>query len=143
MANIEKLAIELALAGKKEEKRKLAKIIFDTAYEKGIFPWSINDFYLARVANPQFQFVGFVDKAQAEWIKSLQFGGDGIDSNLIGGSQQDVLFVPAHGAWSWAIARECTVHHGKNPGVYLLLNSQQIHQGLMNHAMGVMTPRAQ
>jgi fructose/tagatose bisphosphate aldolase len=48
MANIEKIAEELALAGKKDEKRKLAKQIFNEAYERGIYPWSINDLYLAR-----------------------------------------------------------------------------------------------
>jgi len=49
MANsIEKKALELALTKKIEEKRKIAKDIFQTAYESGIYPYSINDFYMAR-----------------------------------------------------------------------------------------------
>ncbi|MBL7155701.1 MAG: class II fructose-bisphosphate aldolase [Candidatus Omnitrophica bacterium] len=48
MANIENVARELALTKEKNEKKKLAKTILEAAYEKGIFPWSINDFYMAR-----------------------------------------------------------------------------------------------
>ena len=48
MKDIEKTVMELALAGSKEEKRKLAKVIFEAAYERNIYPWSINDLYLAR-----------------------------------------------------------------------------------------------
>ncbi|MBN1353712.1 MAG: class II fructose-bisphosphate aldolase, partial [Candidatus Omnitrophica bacterium] len=48
MKNIEKIAVDLALAENVAEKKKLAGIIMDTAYEKGIYPWSINDFYMAR-----------------------------------------------------------------------------------------------
>lgn len=48
MAKIEQVAKELALTDKKEEKKKLARVIFEAAYEKGIYPWSINDFYFAR-----------------------------------------------------------------------------------------------
>ena len=48
MKDISKIANELALAKKKEDKRKLARIILEKAYEKKIYPWSINDFYMAR-----------------------------------------------------------------------------------------------
>ncbi|NQT22885.1 MAG: class II fructose-bisphosphate aldolase [Candidatus Omnitrophica bacterium] len=49
MANsIERKALELALTKKIEEKRKIAKDIFQIAYESGIYPYSINDFYMAR-----------------------------------------------------------------------------------------------
>ncbi|MBL7157420.1 MAG: class II fructose-bisphosphate aldolase [Candidatus Omnitrophica bacterium] len=36
------------LAESADEKKKLAKVVFEAAYEKGIYPWSINDFYLTR-----------------------------------------------------------------------------------------------
>ena len=48
MKSIDKLAYELALTENKKEKEKIAKTIFNKAYEKDIFPWSINDLYLAR-----------------------------------------------------------------------------------------------
>jgi len=48
MKNVEKLAMELALTKDKSEKKKIAKTILESAYEKGIYPWSINDFYLRR-----------------------------------------------------------------------------------------------
>ena len=48
MANIEKLALELALEKNVSEKKKKAKIILEEAYKKGVYPWSINDLYLAR-----------------------------------------------------------------------------------------------
>lgn len=48
MINIEDVARKLALTEDKDEKKTLAKIIFEKAIEKEIFPWSINDFYLAR-----------------------------------------------------------------------------------------------
>ncbi|MDD5438932.1 MAG: aldolase, partial [Candidatus Omnitrophica bacterium] len=46
--NVEDLALKLALAGSVDEKRSLAGDIFRMAYEAGIYPASINDFYLAR-----------------------------------------------------------------------------------------------
>lgn len=48
MPSIDKLAIELALAKTREEKKKLATVILEKGYEKGIYPWSINDLYMAR-----------------------------------------------------------------------------------------------
>jgi len=41
-------ARQLAMTGDKNEKKKLAKSILEAAVEKGVYPWSINDFYLAR-----------------------------------------------------------------------------------------------
>ncbi len=48
MPNIENIARELALSDNKKEKKKLAKAIFEKAIERNVYPWSINDFYLAR-----------------------------------------------------------------------------------------------
>lgn len=48
MKGVESIALELALSKNKDEKKKLAKKILEAAYEKGVYPWSINDFYLAR-----------------------------------------------------------------------------------------------
>ncbi|MCQ9207308.1 MAG: class II fructose-bisphosphate aldolase [Omnitrophica bacterium] len=48
MSSIGNIARELALATKKEEKKKLAETILNAAYEKGVYPWSINDLYIAR-----------------------------------------------------------------------------------------------
>ena len=48
MKNIDNAAQELALCEDKNEKKKLAHVILKTAREKGVYPWSINDFYLAR-----------------------------------------------------------------------------------------------
>lgn len=45
---MDRLAIEMALNDNTEEKRALAKKILDMAYKNGIYPSSINDFYLAR-----------------------------------------------------------------------------------------------
>jgi len=46
--NIDDLARKLALTEDKNEKKKLAKSILEAAAKKGAYPWSINDFYLAR-----------------------------------------------------------------------------------------------
>ena len=48
MKGIEVLAIELALNKNAEEKKKLSKAILQKAYENKVYPWSINDFYMAR-----------------------------------------------------------------------------------------------
>ena len=48
MPNIEKVALELALTEDKTKKKELANVILEEAYEKGIYPWSINDLYFAR-----------------------------------------------------------------------------------------------
>lgn len=46
--DIKNLALELALTDSLDEKMKIAKVIFETACKRGIYPYSINDFYLAR-----------------------------------------------------------------------------------------------
>jgi len=46
--NYEELALGLSLAKTVEEKRKIAGEIFDLAYKEGVYPYSINEFYLAR-----------------------------------------------------------------------------------------------
>ena len=56
MKDISKIANELALSKKKDEKKKLAKTILEAAYEKKVYPWSINDFYMARAKD---RFGGF------------------------------------------------------------------------------------
>ena len=52
----EKAAIELVMNDNKNKKMKLAKRIFDIAYEEGIYPSSIHDFYMARGRD---EFKGF------------------------------------------------------------------------------------
>jgi len=46
--DVEKAAIELVMNDNISKKRKLARRIFDVAYEKGIYPSSIHEFYMAR-----------------------------------------------------------------------------------------------
>jgi fructose/tagatose bisphosphate aldolase len=44
----EKTAMELVMNDDREKKRALAKKIFDAAYERGVYPASIHEFYMAR-----------------------------------------------------------------------------------------------
>ena len=46
--DVEKTAMELAMNDNITEKKQLAKKIFDAAYEEGIYPSSIHEFYMAR-----------------------------------------------------------------------------------------------
>ena len=46
--DVEKTVNELVMSDNVAKKRQLAKKIFDIAYEEGIFPSSIHDFYMAR-----------------------------------------------------------------------------------------------
>ncbi|MBN1618155.1 class II fructose-bisphosphate aldolase [Candidatus Dojkabacteria bacterium] len=46
--DVEKTVIELVMTDDEAKKRQLAKKIFDVAYEEGIYPSSIHDFYMAR-----------------------------------------------------------------------------------------------
>jgi fructose-bisphosphate aldolase class II len=46
--DVEKTAIELVMEDNVAKKRQLAKKIFDSAYEEGIYPSSIHEFYIAR-----------------------------------------------------------------------------------------------
>jgi len=46
--DVEKTAIELVMNDNITKKRQLAKEIFDVAYEEGIYPSSIHEFYMAR-----------------------------------------------------------------------------------------------
>lgn len=66
--NIEKLALEMALAASLDDKRKIAGEIFKTAHDKGIYPNSINDFYMARGKG---KFSGFTVPAMN--LRSMTF----------------------------------------------------------------------
>jgi fructose/tagatose bisphosphate aldolase len=46
--DVEKTAIELVMSDNVTKKRQLAKKIFDVAYEEGVYPSSIHEFYMAR-----------------------------------------------------------------------------------------------
>lgn len=46
--DVEKTAIELVMSDNITKKRQLAKKIFDVAYEEGVYPSSIHEFYMAR-----------------------------------------------------------------------------------------------
>jgi len=46
--DVEKTAMELVMNDDVSKKRQLAKKIFDVAYEEGIYPSSIHEFYMAR-----------------------------------------------------------------------------------------------
>ena len=46
--DVEKTVTELVMTDNATKKGQLAKKIFDSAYEKGIYPSSIHDFYMAR-----------------------------------------------------------------------------------------------
>jgi len=46
--DVEKTAMELVMNDNVTKKRQLAKKIFDAAYEEGIYPSSIHEFYMAR-----------------------------------------------------------------------------------------------
>jgi len=46
--DVEKTAIELVMNDNVTKKRQLAKKIFDAAYEEGVYPSSIHEFYMAR-----------------------------------------------------------------------------------------------
>ncbi len=49
--DMDRLSLDLALTENTDEKKKLAKKIVTLAYKKGIYPSSINEFYLARGKN--------------------------------------------------------------------------------------------
>src|SRR3989337_969179 len=46
--DVEKTAMELVMNDNVAKKRQLAKKIFDVAYEEGVYPSSIHEFYMAR-----------------------------------------------------------------------------------------------
>jgi fructose/tagatose bisphosphate aldolase len=46
--DVEKLVIQLVMTDDVTKKRQLAKKIFDVAYEEGVYPSSIHEFYMAR-----------------------------------------------------------------------------------------------
>jgi fructose/tagatose bisphosphate aldolase len=54
--DVEKTAIELVMNDNITKKRQLAKRIFDVAYEEGVYPSSIHEFYMARGRG---EFTGF------------------------------------------------------------------------------------
>jgi fructose/tagatose bisphosphate aldolase len=54
--DVEKTAMELVMNDSAAKKRQLAKKIFDVAYEEGLYPSSIHEFYMARGRG---EFAGF------------------------------------------------------------------------------------
>ena len=95
-------------------------------------PVFAHDFDPVGIAHAQPHLVGDADEGNRERVEALHLGGHGVNRHLVGGGQDDVLLVAAHGAGAGAIAGEGAVHHGEQPRVDILLNHQQVHQRFVN-----------
>ena len=91
-----------------------------------------DDFDVANVAAAESHFVRHPDELDAHWIEAHHLGGYGVDGDLIGAREDDVLGVPAHGAGAGSVAGECAVGYGEDAGVNLLLYLQEVNEGLVD-----------
>ena len=98
---------------------------------------------LAHVADAQAALVRQADVLDAQRVEAHQLGGHGIDRDLIGRSQDDVLDHRLHQARAGAVARGRAVHDGEHAGMDLPLDRQQVHQRLVNPGVRVMPVFAQ
>src|SRR5512133_4118298 len=90
---------------------------------------------LTHVATAQAALVRQADVGDGQGIKAHQFGRDGVDRYLVGRSQDDVLDLGLNDARTGPVAGGSAVHEGKDAGVDLLLDGQQVDQRLVNPRM--------
>ncbi len=82
-----------------------------------------DDLNLGRITDAQVEFVRPADEADIHRVEALQLGRDRVNRHLVGGGEQDVLLVPAHGAWTGPITGEGAVHDGEQAGMDLAAGS--------------------
>ncbi len=97
-----------------------------------------DDLDVLRFADAQPLLVRDADERQVHRIETLHLRRDGVDGDLIGAGEQDVLLVRTHGSWPGAVTGKGAVHHREEPGVDVLLDLQEIDQRLVDHGVGVM-----
>ena len=79
------------------------------------------------------------NKIKGQGVKAHHAGSYAVDGHLIRGRQYTVFDFRHHRSGPWAITCNRPVADGKHPGVDLLLNGQQIDQGLVNDTVRPMT----
>src|SRR5216683_443421 len=77
------------------------------------------------------------DVANAHGVEAHHLRRYSIDSRLIGTGKEYILLHREHSARARSIASRCTIHHCKDTTMNLFLDVQQVHQCLMNPAMGI------
>ena len=96
-----------------------------------------HDAYVPRVAAAQSRVVRQADVTEVlEGIEAHEARRDRIDGHLIGGCKDDVLDVGDHAARARPVPGEGAVHHGEHTAVDLLLDQQEIDQGLVDAGVG-------
>ena len=66
--------------------------------------------------------MGDADFGYGHGVEAHEFCGDGVDGHLVGGGEDDVFVVDAHGAGAGAIAGEGAVHDGEETAVDFALD---------------------
>ncbi len=98
------------------------------------------DFDFARITTPQPRLMGKPDERQRKRVKSHHLRGDGVNCHLVAARQQIARCVDSHTAGPGAVSGEGSICYREHARVNLLLDGQQIHQGLVDHRMGPVAP---
>jgi hypothetical protein len=95
-----------------------------------------DDLDVARVTAAKPGVMGQPDELDRQRVDAHQPGGHCVDGHLVGTGQDDVLHVRHHAARSGTVAGEGAVHHREDAAVNLLLDHQQVDEGLVDDRMG-------
>ena len=87
--------------------------------------------------------MGEADELEGQRVEAHELGGDGVDGDLVGAGQDEVLHVRAHGARARAVAGDGAVHDSEDAGVDLLLDRQEVDQRLVDDGVGPVAAVAQ
>ena len=98
-----------------------------------------DDLDLFEITHSQPSFVSTSDKGKAKGIEAHNLRCHRVDGDLIGRSQDEVLDVNIHAAWSWPATDHRTVHDREEARVNLFLDHEQVGEGLVDHGMCPMT----
>ncbi len=93
-------------------------------------------FDLAHVAAAQTAFVSQTDELDRERIEAHHLRGDGVDGDHVPAGEDVVLNVRHHASRTRPVAGKSSVHDGKEAGVDLLLDGEQVHQRFVDDSVG-------
>ena len=76
---------------------------------------------------PKAHLVGDADFGDGHRVEAHESGGYGVDGYLVGGCEDDVLGVDAHGAGAGSVAGECAVHDCEESAVDFALDLEKVY----------------
>ena len=80
--------------------------------------------------------MGDADFGYGHGVEAHESGGYGVDGYLVGGCEDDVFGVDAHGAGAGSVAGEGAVHDSEESAVDFALDLEEVDEGFVDLGVG-------